>query len=249
MRRIAMILICLFLQSNLLIRSQAVESFFKILTIEDGFSSESINSVYIDHAGFAWFSTSNGLNRFDGYSVELFKTIKSDENSLSSNAVIVVIEDDKGYLWIGTGEGLNRLDERTNVFQRYFHNPEDTTSISNNKIEKLFIDKDKNLWIGTENGMNLYNPITNSFLRYPVSPNSAASMQNNNINSIIEDLDGNLWVSSWGGWLSRLNKKTGEITSFKNPDNRSFLEIGSELTITQMHLKTIVFTSCTTIIY
>ena len=45
---------------------------FKHLGIKEGLSDSQINFITQDSQGFMWFSTSYGLNRYDGYSMKIF---------------------------------------------------------------------------------------------------------------------------------------------------------------------------------
>ena len=43
---------------------------FQRLTIKEGLSQSSVNSIIQDHFGFIWLGTQDGLNKFDGVKVE-----------------------------------------------------------------------------------------------------------------------------------------------------------------------------------
>ena len=64
---------CLFLLVTLVISSQNPNVRFKKLTIKEGLSQSTINSVTQDKFGFMWFGTQDGLNRYDGAEVVHFK--------------------------------------------------------------------------------------------------------------------------------------------------------------------------------
>ncbi len=40
---------------------------FEHLSIENGLSQSIVKAIVQDHAGFMWFGTEDGLNRYDGY--------------------------------------------------------------------------------------------------------------------------------------------------------------------------------------
>src|SRR6266850_8597035 len=42
---------------------------FTHITIEQGLSDQRVQAIVQDRAGFMWFGTNNGLNRFDGYNI------------------------------------------------------------------------------------------------------------------------------------------------------------------------------------
>jgi signal transduction histidine kinase/ligand-binding sensor domain-containing protein/DNA-binding response OmpR family regulator len=198
---------------------QLNDKYLRQITIEDGLSNETVNCVYKDKSGFFWFGTINGLNRFDGYKTIIYKTDSRDKQSISDNIISDIIEDEEGFLWVATNRGLNRLNRRTNTFDRFFYDPTDLNTIGCNKISKLFIDSSGDLWIGTLDGLNKYDSKTNFFTRFNLDPNPKGSFKNNDITCITEDSRGNLWISSWLGWLSKFDKKTGRFKSFLYPKN------------------------------
>ncbi len=66
----------------------AEENFeFNQITIQDGLSSNSINSVIQDRKGFLWIGTEDGLNRYDEYSFKIFRNKRADKNPLSNNFI------------------------------------------------------------------------------------------------------------------------------------------------------------------
>jgi ligand-binding sensor domain-containing protein len=139
---------------------------FRSLQIEDGLSQSSVYSCFQDSRGFLWFTTEDGLNRYDGYDFLVYRNDPSDPHSLSYNYVSVVYEDRSGTLWVGTfGQGLNRFDYDTCWFTRFLADPEDSTSISNNTVLSIHEDDGGTLWFGTQEGLNRYDPLTESFQR------------------------------------------------------------------------------------
>jgi hypothetical protein len=75
---------------------------FGRLTSDDGLSNDQIRGIAQDNYGFMWFTTFNGLNRYDGSSVKVYRHDLDDPSSLSSNTARVPIIDHSGDLWLGT---------------------------------------------------------------------------------------------------------------------------------------------------
>jgi len=46
---------------------------FEHLSLEDGLSESGVRAILQDSAGFMWFGTWGGLNRFDGYTFKIYK--------------------------------------------------------------------------------------------------------------------------------------------------------------------------------
>ena len=89
---------------------------FRALTIEDGLSQGMVSSIIQDRAGFMWFATKDGLNRYDGYSFRVFRNDPADSTTVRDNFIQAIHEDRAGLLWVGTNSGLDVFDPATEVF-------------------------------------------------------------------------------------------------------------------------------------
>jgi ligand-binding sensor domain-containing protein len=58
---------------------------FEHLGIREGLSHSNVRGILQDHEGFMWFSTHDGLNKYDGYKFTVYKNLPNDEKSLSHN--------------------------------------------------------------------------------------------------------------------------------------------------------------------
>ena len=100
--------------------AQTAEYSIKRLSLKDGLSQSSIYSIVQDNQGFMWFTTEDGLNRYDGYNFTVYKNNSFDKNSLSENSIYSLAEGAPGVLWISTWSmGLNKFDVKKNQFTRY----------------------------------------------------------------------------------------------------------------------------------
>ncbi len=92
---------------------------FRALTIEDGLSQGMVSSIIQDRAGFMWFATKDGLNRYDGYSFRVFRNDPADSTTVRDNFIQAIHEDRAGLLWVGTNSGLDVFDPATEVFHHF----------------------------------------------------------------------------------------------------------------------------------
>ena len=126
---------------------------FEYISIDDGLSQSTVNCILQDRAGFLWFGTEDGLNRYDGYNFRVFKPDSDENKSINHNYVWSLFEDHLGMIWIGTnGGGLNRFNRVTEDYSAYKFNPENPLGLSNNFIRVIFEDQKGYLWVGTEGG-------------------------------------------------------------------------------------------------
>ena len=74
---------------------------FSTLSISNGLSQATVNSIAQDQQGFIWIGTQEGLNRYDGYEFKVYLKHTAEPNSLSNDWVWTVFADTAGRLWIG----------------------------------------------------------------------------------------------------------------------------------------------------
>ncbi len=90
----------LFAQSNSLNDNAGYTISKRFLSIEDGLASHEVFCGLQDKAGFLWFGTRNGLNRYDGKNCLLFT---HQRNNLQDNKVVQLARDDANNLFIEYG--------------------------------------------------------------------------------------------------------------------------------------------------
>jgi signal transduction histidine kinase/ligand-binding sensor domain-containing protein len=121
-------------------------------TVENGLSSNVVNSILQTQNGFLWIGTDAGLNRFDGrhFSPIYFR----GSGSTPQGIVSALAEGPDGDLWIGTSAGLLRiarpgLDEFDRSLSTFYH---PGAGISD-EITCLHFSPDGALWVGTAAGL------------------------------------------------------------------------------------------------
>ncbi|KRT15207.1 hypothetical protein ASU31_15220 [Pedobacter ginsenosidimutans] len=149
---------------------------------------------------------------------------KQDHTGLSSKNVSRVIEGEDGNIWIGTDHGgINILDKKTNRLTYILNKENDPRSLSDNSISALYKDNNNIIWIGTfKKGICFYHK---SIYKFPANRYLAGKKPiKKDVNCFAEDNYGNLWIGTNGEGLLRLNKTTGEVTTYRNnPDNNTSL--------------------------
>jgi ligand-binding sensor domain-containing protein len=92
---------------------------FTHLTVKDGLASPLVKRIYQDKAGFIWFCSTNGLQRFDGKDFRTFYSHARDTNSLPGDDITDIRQDKLGRYWIATSvKGLCIYDPRTETYRR-----------------------------------------------------------------------------------------------------------------------------------
>jgi signal transduction histidine kinase/ligand-binding sensor domain-containing protein/DNA-binding response OmpR family regulator len=183
---------------------------FNHLSIKDGLSHNSVNSILQDSDGFMWFGTNDGLNKYDGYSFTVFQPNSATlTTSFHSNRVSGLCEDKAHRLWAVTeGSGLYEVDRKTG--RMIPHTIRGQNAHRWNNQLSVFADSQGLLWLSTYNGLARYDPDRHYFRLYP-SP-----QQEMPIKSVFEDPQHRLWVATFKG-LYAFNRETGSYKQLTWP--------------------------------
>lgn len=174
---------------------------FLRISLDEGLSQSIVNAITQDRAGFMWFCTEDGLNRFDGYSFAVIRNNSLDFNSISHNSMTAIHEDRSGRLWVGTNNGgLNCYDPRSGRFRRYISSREDPSSPTSNFIQAILEDDNGTLWVGTLGGLcsgakDDSGHISAGFRQYGAG-GDRNSLTGNAVTCLYQDRSGVLWIGS-----------------------------------------------------
>ncbi|MBG9376923.1 hypothetical protein I5907_11790 [Panacibacter sp. DH6] len=126
---------------------------FKSLTINDGLSQGFVNSITQDASGIMWFTTADGLNKYDGYNFYVYHHDIYDSTSIGSDDLTFVYEDGQRRLWIGSrNNGLDFFDREYNKFYHIVHR--NSKGLISDKILSVCSDKSGALLINTDRGID-----------------------------------------------------------------------------------------------
>lgn len=130
---------------------------FHRVTSREKLSSQSFNYyVYKDSEGFAWISSINGLNRFDGYQVKTYSPQVGDRHALADgNIQSMFFEDTSGNLWFNTVEAIHCYDRKNDFFEQ--RQLVGTSEGRQKDYQVLWIDRRENeLWIREKDTLFIY---------------------------------------------------------------------------------------------
>jgi ligand-binding sensor domain-containing protein/two-component sensor histidine kinase len=125
------------------------------LGINEGLSQGMVNSAVIDHDGFIWVGTKDGLNRYDGRQVKVYRHNSQDSTSIADNFINELFVDQQGRLWIGTqSKGLDLYLKDSDDFR---HFREKSEELSSDFIGAILEDHLGNICVQTldEEGFNI----------------------------------------------------------------------------------------------
>jgi len=172
---------------------------FEHLGLEQGLTQETVKTILQDRAGFIWFGTQGGLNRYDGYRILAFRSDPADPGSLPDNYVLASHQDGEGRLWFGTRGGLVRFDEAGQKFVRYPFVSGSEPVARNRAVAAIAGDGAGGLWIGTGEGLVHLDTATGRFRTFRHDAGDPASLRDDRVSALALDGRGGLWVGTGVG--------------------------------------------------
>ncbi|MDH6307949.1 signal transduction histidine kinase/DNA-binding response OmpR family regulator/ligand-binding sensor domain-containing protein [Dysgonomonas sp. PFB1-18] len=191
---------CLFFIFSITILSFGQQRcFFEHYGPDDGLPQHTIMSILQDKRGFMWFSTWNGLCRFDGYNFYTYRIQQGDKYHMRSNRIDLITEDKYGFIWtLPYDREPHRFDPRTEEFMgiRSLKGHEDLTFIST----KIITTASGKVWLLSDNMGCVC--VTDSAFNIELYNIENKKINGNKVNNIYEDQNGNSWILTNNGLYS-----------------------------------------------
>jgi diguanylate cyclase (GGDEF)-like protein/PAS domain S-box-containing protein len=146
--------------------SYAANNVFVKYSKSEGLVQNTVTNSLEDTHGYMWFSTFEGLSRFDGYEFKNYRHSKSDPTSLPHNFTKKLLLDSQGNLWVATKNGLAKYNSLKDNFTNY---NKDNSQLNSNEIFTIALNKDGNLLVSTAANLYLYDDLASSFLPFTVN--------------------------------------------------------------------------------
>jgi signal transduction histidine kinase/ligand-binding sensor domain-containing protein/DNA-binding response OmpR family regulator len=187
---------------------------FHHLNTSHGLSSDNVFSIVQDSLGFIWIATSDGLNKYDGYTFKQYRHNHNDPSSLIYNPLNTnnsLFLDSQERLWIISAKGVSRYLPGTDSFLNLIPDSSNVKEQGYNYITDI---------CEGPNGTFYFSSTVGLIFTYHESSNKFKLLNNRRFGPNITDLllqDDALWVACGSGGLSRMDLKTKEISHF-SPD-------------------------------
>ncbi len=128
---------------------------------KDGLSNSNVTSICVDHLGYVWLGTYDGLNRFDGFETTSFFHNINDTTTVINNIINNIYEDQTGQIWIMTSSGVCSYNRDSQTFRRI--------RIENRLLKAIIIyESNTDVWFLESNVFYLYNKLNNTFRKHPI---------------------------------------------------------------------------------
>lgn len=184
----AIILSCIF--HAITINAQP-KCYFEHYGSEDGLPQHTVMDILQDQKGFMWFSTWDGLSKFDGYEFKSFKIQNTKPNSIRSNRINKILEDTYGFIWTLSDD---------NRAYRFDPEIEQFTGLNKNKLFKdksfatsqIVIANSGKVWLLSENSGCVC--VEDSTFNLKVFSSEHSNIKGDSVFHVHEDRDLNTWI-------------------------------------------------------
>lgn len=159
---------------------------FRSLSVKDGLSQSEVTGIAQDREGFMWFSTTFGLNKYDGYTISIYNKDRQGIYEVPYYAYYDVVSDKKGNLYVA-GDNLMKYNWKTNRFVVVPNLP---------KIREMHIDNQGSVWFVSLNYSDacFIDSAGKNFRQFTHDPNNNKSIQGKIVTSMFIDGKERLWV-------------------------------------------------------
>ncbi len=175
-------------------------------TVEQGLPQNTVNGLLQGKDGFLWFSTNDGIVRFDGVRFKVFN--KSNSEGLITSRFNNSVEDKSGRLWFRSEIG-NLVMFENGKFTSFT----EQDGLPGKKTDVIFDDNQGSILFSNENGRFRYSD--GKFL--PVQIESSES----DSKICYVDKEGGIWLTDEKGLRRVLGDQVTEFGVFKNVQDES----------------------------
>lgn len=165
-------------------------------SVDDGLSQSIVQRIIQDKKGFIWFSTWNGLDRYDGYSFRNYKVSSDESNPLTFNRITYIAETGNGNIWCQSYDGSAFIFD-TN--EEHFINV--LTDLEKTLGQRLWVEKIISLgggiaWILCKNGYfcRIQENLIKDGKGLELYTSSNSLLKGNTIYNVYKDSDNDEWI-------------------------------------------------------
>lgn len=172
------------------------EAYFVHYGAEDGLPQHTITDILQDQNGFMWFSTWDGLSRFDGYTFTTYHLPGSTESASQSSRIDHLFEDCYRNIWTLT---YDNHAYRFNVQTGTFTGTEAISGLEGNPfaVSAIFPAPRGNVWLLSKKDGCIV--VTDSLFQTQVFHPRNKNLSDSQVNEVYEDQDGNSWILTGNG--------------------------------------------------
>jgi signal transduction histidine kinase/ligand-binding sensor domain-containing protein/DNA-binding response OmpR family regulator len=192
MRRVFLIILCV-IYGYFAFAQQPYNKKVLKYSFKNGLSYGFLTGIVQDDNGFMWFSTEDGLNRFDGINFKVYKNNASNPYGIPSNYLEQIFKDAQGEIWVSSRRGIYQFDTNTEKFLKF----QPGANVLKNNVSCMALGEKHIIWFSTYTaGIFSYNKLSRQLKNY--KPKSLPVLPSNLLTTIYQDSKGLLWVGAEG---------------------------------------------------
>lgn len=212
----------------------AQEQQYRVTHYDDhnGMSQWHTTKILQDRYGMMWFSTWNGLNRYDGYNFDVFKSVPGDGINLLSDRIRNMLLGDDGNIYCLISDRVWRFNLTTYKFEepdnatqeRYMARINDDRQVTPEhdvtfggitfkNVRQLFIDSQKNGWVMGKYGVEKVSPASQPATMLP-------SISANTVRAIYMDKKRRIWITTKEDHRVAVLNDKAELIGYLGTDGR-----------------------------
>src|SRR5262245_11202080 len=169
---------------------------FDVINTNNGLPQNTVSAILQSRDGYLWFTTFDGLVRYNGERFEVFN--KANSTGINSNRFLQLYEDVDGTLWIGTEDG-----GLTHYANGRFRTDTSGDGLPSNVIRGVRRASDGDLLVGTPQG------------RARLQGERCEAVSADPPNLVMQTPSGDTWYRTSPTMLQRI--RDGRITSYTVP--------------------------------
>ncbi|WP_296620221.1 two-component regulator propeller domain-containing protein, partial [Marivirga sp.] len=175
--------------------------------------------IYPNESGGVWLGTFGaGLFYIESNfkTKHQFREEKYNQNTLPSSNIVEIYQDESSNYWLGThGSGISSFNLNQKKFDLYQADENNSYSISDNAVNYIFEDSRGDIYIANDAGIDIVVEDSDE-LRFQQILSSYSGIPDDRAWLLFEDSEKIFWVGLWNFGLSRYNRDTGELKSYRN---------------------------------
>ena len=193
------------------------EAYFVHYGSEDGLPQHTVTDILQDSKGFMWFSTWDGLSKFDGYTFTTYRLPTGNAVETQSSRIDHLYEDKYNNIWILSYDNqVYRFDVQTQQFL-------DIKSIEEYQKRTFYASRiipmeSGRVWLLSEKDGCIF--VVDSLLHSVVYDVENKNLTDNRVNAVFEDKEGDSWVLTNGG-LTWIRSEGRESVFYFHPESNS----------------------------
>ena len=137
---------------------------FQHLTVDDGLFANSGAKVFQDSEGFYWFTSSTGMQQYDGQNFINYTFKYKNNKSLTTDWTSQAIEDKEKNIWVVNGAGINIFLRKERLFKRLYLSDAADSNVEN--LAGIIKDTSNGMWIITAENIFRYDYKSQALLLY-----------------------------------------------------------------------------------